>query len=71
MDEISNKLELLELQEKKACLMQKDVEIDEKLLMSKQKLDAIMSEKTLLDAEDDEITLQFSKLSEEFLKHHR
>ena len=71
MDEITNKLELLELQEKKASLMQKDVEIDENLLISKQKLDQIMTEKKALDKEDDEVTLQFSKLSGEFLKHHR
>ena len=71
MDEISNKLELLELQERKASLMQKDVEVDEKLLISKQKLDELMTEKKGLDEEDEEITLEFSKLSEEFLKHHR
>ena len=71
MDEISSKLELLKLQEKKASLMQQDIEIDEVLLASKQKLDNLMNEKKELDNEDDELTFQFGKLSEEFIKHHR
>ena len=71
MDEISSKLELLQLQEKKASLMQQDIEIDEVLLASKQKLDNLMNEKKLLDNEDDALTIQFTKLSEEFVKHHR
>ena len=71
MDEISSKLELLKLQEKKASLMQQDIEIDEVLLASKQKLDSLMNEKKELDNEDDELTFQFGKLSEEFIKHHR
>ena len=71
MDEISSKLELLKLQEKKASLMQQDIEIDELLLASKQKLDSLMNEKKELDNEDDELTFQFGKLSEEFIKHHR
>ena len=71
MDEISSKLELLQLQEKKASLMQQDIEIDEVLLASKQKLDNLMNEKKLLDNEDDVLTIQFTKLSEEFVKHHR
>ena len=71
MDEISSKLELLQLQEKKASLMQQDIEIDEVLLASKQKLDNLMNTKKDLDNEDDELTAQFSKLSEELVKHHR
>ena len=71
MDEISSKLELLQLQEKKSYLMQKDVEIDEKLLKSKQQLDELMCEKKELDKEDDKITLQINKIAEEFRKHHR
>ena len=71
MDEISSKLELLQLQEKKSYLMQKDVEIDEKLLKSKQQLDELMCEKKELDKEDDKITFQITKIAEEFRKHHR
>ena len=71
MDEISSKLELLQLQEKKSYLMQKDVEIDEKLLKSKQQLDELMCEKKELDKEDDKITLQINKIAEQFRKHHR
>ena len=51
-----------------ASLMQQDIEIDEVLLASKQKLDNLMNEKKQLDNEDDELTLQFSKISEEFVK---
>ena len=71
MEEISDKLELLRLQEEKSCLMQKDVEIEERLLLSKQKLEEFMTEKKKLDMEDDEIMLNFNKLAEEFQKHHR
>ena len=71
MEEISDKLELLRLQEEKSCLMQKDVEIEERLLLSKQKLEEFMTEKKKLDMEDDEIMLNFNKLAEEFQKQHR
>ena len=71
MDEISTKLEFLELQEKKSSLMEKDIKIDEKLMTSKQILDNLIYEKKELEKEDEEITRQFNKISEEFLKHHR
>ena len=71
MDEISTKLEFLELQEKKSSLMEKDIKIDEKLMISKQKLDNIIIEKKELEKEDEEITRRFNKISEEFLKQHR
>ena len=71
MDEIGTKLEFLQLQEKKSSLMEKDIEIDERLMISKQKLDDLMSEKKELEKEDEQITRQFNKISEEFLKHHR
>ena len=71
MDEIGTKLEFLQLQEKKSSLMEKDIEIDERLMISKQKLDDLMNEKKKLEKEDEEITRQFNKISEEFLKQHR
>ena len=71
MDEISTKLEFLELQEKKSSLMEKDIKIDERLMISKQKLDHLIIEKKELEKEDEEITRQFNKISEEFLNQHR
>ena len=71
MDEdINLKMKMIRLQEEKATLLRKDIDIEEQLLLTKTQLDELMNEKQKLDEEDIQIENEFKRLSNLFKEDH-
>ena len=66
---LSEKMEVLKLQEEKVKMMKKDVEIEEKICDIKDRLDTLMIEKEKIDKINADIDVRLEKFNHKYQKH--
>ena len=66
MEEIANKMKVLELQDEKTILMKREVDIEDQICDLQDRLDLIMSEKSDLDRNNTEIDEKIESFNKEY-----
>ena len=66
MEEIANKMKVLELQDEKTILMKREVDIEDQICDLQDRLDLVMSEKSDLDRDNREIDEKIESFNKEY-----
>ena len=66
MEEIANKMKVLELQDEKTILMKREVDIEDEICDLQDRLDLVMSEKSDLDRNNTEIDEKIESFNKEY-----
>ena len=67
MDDLSEKMTVLRLQDEKTSLMKKELELEENILLLSENIESIMEEKAILDKSNTEIEhSHFKRKSQNF-----
>ena len=68
MDDLSEKMTVLRLQDEKTSLMKKELELEEKIQILSDNIEAIMEEKATLDKSNTEIEEQISIFNKKYYR---
>ena len=66
MEEIANKMKVLELQDEKTILMKREVDIEDQICDLQDRLDLVMSEKSDLDRNNREVDEKIEGFNKEY-----